>query len=260
MKLKIYQVDAFTDKQFAGNPAAVCPLESWLPDEVMQAVAEENNLSETAFFMPENGGFRLRWFTPRMEVDLCGHATLASAYVLFEHELHQNDRVVFETRSGKLTVKRRDSLLEMDFPALGSNPIEDKEKVSRALGKNAESVYASRFDWMAVYSNEQQVRDIDPDMQRLSEFDARGVIVTAQGESCDFVSRFFAPRAGISEDPVTGSAHSVLVPFWAEHLQRDSLHARQLSRRGGELFCEFRGDRVSIAGQCVLYMIGTLYL
>lgn len=265
MKLPLYQVDSFTDELFHGNPAAVVPLEEWLDDERMQSIAAENNLSETAFFVPEADGFHLRWFTPTAEVDLCGHATLASAWVLF-HELEPGrDAVRFRTRSGELTVTRGDEALEMDFPARPATPREDPPAaLIEGLGEEPEAVLAATRDYLVVYGSEVQVRKLKPDFRRLRTVDRLGVIVTAEGAAYDFVSRFFAPGVGIPEDPVTGSAHCTLVPYWAERLGRDGtdepLRARQVSARGGTLLCRHRGDRVSIGGRAVLYLKGTMHL
>jgi len=254
----MFQVDAFADRVFTGNPAAVCPLDAWLSDDVMQGIAAENNLAETAFFVPEDGGFRLRWFTPATEVDLCGHATLASAYVLFNHLAPGATSVRFNTRSGELIVTREDDgLLAMDFPSRPPRHCDVHADLLPALGRNPESVLAAR-DYLVVYPTEQEVREIDPDMKLLSGLDRFAVIITAPGRDCDFVSRFFAPAQGVPEDPVTGSAHCTLTPYWAERLCRDKLHARQVSRRGGELWCELRGNRVRMAGRAVEFLRGEI--
>jgi len=259
MQIPIFQVDAFTERVFAGNPAAVCPLDSWLSDEVMQGIAAENNLAETAFFVPRDGGFDLRWFTPNTEVDLCGHATLASAYVIFHHLAPGADLVRFQTRSGELVVTRGDDgMLSMDFPA---RPPKTPELVHPdllpALGRNPESVLAAR-DYLVVYPTETEVREITPNMEKLAGVDRFAVIITAPGRDCDFVSRFFAPAKGVPEDPVTGSAHCTLIPYWAERLGKTKLHARQASRRGGELWCELCGDRVRMSGRAVEFLQGQI--
>ena len=259
MKIPFYQVDAFTDRVFGGNPAAVCPLETWPDDALMQAIAAENNLSETAFFVSEGDGFRLRWFTPALEVDLCGHATLASAHVLFHHLGYDRDVIRFETLSGTLSVERQGDLLAMDFPASKPVPAEAPQALLDGLGARPTAVLKSR-DYMAVFERQQEVLDIRPDFAALAQLDCLGIMATAPGEDADFVSRFFAPRAGIPEDPVTGSAHTTLVPYWAERLGKTVLHARQVSERGGELFCEHRGQRVSIAGRAVTYAVGGIWL
>jgi predicted PhzF superfamily epimerase YddE/YHI9 len=258
MRIPMYQVDAFADRLFAGNPAAVCPLEAWLPDETMQAIGAENNLSETAFLVPEGEGYRLRWFTPKVEVDLCGHATLASASVVFTHLRSDWDRVVFHTLSGRLEVARDGDLLVLDFPARPPRLCDVPDELVTALVTEPDAVLLAH-EYMAVYPDEQTVRSLVPDMPRLAAVTREfGVIVTAPGEDCDFVSRFFAPAVGISEDPVTGSAHCALTPYWAERLGKRKLHARQVSARGGELWCEDRGDRVAIAGRAVPYLEGTI--
>lgn len=258
MQLPIYQIDAFSQRAFAGNPAAVCPLEEWLSDELMQSIAAENNLSETAFFVPQNGGFALRWFTPATEVDLCGHATLASAWVVFSHLAPGATEARFETRSGELVVTREDDgLLAMDFPARPPHPCEVHPNLLPALGRTPENVLAAR-DYLVVYATEEEVREITPQMDKLADIDRFAVIITAPGRDCDFVSRFFAPARGVPEDPVTGSAHCTLIPYWARRLCRDKLHARQISRRGGDLWCEFLGERVRIAGRAVEFLRGQI--
>jgi PhzF family phenazine biosynthesis protein len=259
MDIPVYQVDAFASELFRGNPAAVCPLETWLPDHVMQAIAAENNLAETAFFCRENGRYRLRWFTPESEIDLCGHATLASAYVVFEHLNSSLSEVAFDTRSGELVVKRRRSLLELDLPSRPLTPIETPPGLAEALGGNPIWVGKSR-DWVAVFETEDQVKNLKPDLGALAKLPIFAVAVTAPGHDVDFVSRFFAPAEGVPEDPVTGSAHCNLVPYWAERLGKTLLRARQVSRRGGDLECELAGDRVLLRGGAVLYLTGTIHL
>jgi PhzF family phenazine biosynthesis protein len=253
MKIKQYQVDAFATRVFSGNPAAVCPLEAWLADGVMQAIAEENNLSETAFFVPVPRGFHLRWFTPVAEVELCGHATLAAAHVLFEILGHPSPAITFETLSGDLIVARRGGLLAMDFPATAPRPCEAPAALAAGLGRKPAEVLAAQ-DFLAVYDDEEEVRGLAPDFGRLAALGLRGVIATARGRDVDFVSRFFAPKYGIPEDPVTGSAHCELAPYWASRLGKKNLHARQVSRRGGEIHCELKGERVDIAGSAVTFM------
>lgn len=259
MKLTQYQVDAFTRRIFGGNPAAVLPLDTWLPENLLQAIAEENNLSETAFFVPENDGFRLRWFTPVAEVDLCGHATLASAHVLFTHLAHPGDTLRFHTRSGVLTVTREPEGYRMDFPASPPEPCDLPAALVTALGLTPPCVLRAE-DYLVVLEHEQDVRTLTPDMHALSMLDRRGVIVTAPGSDCDFVSRFFAPKFGIPEDPVTGSAHCQLTPYWAGRLGKTDLTAKQISRRGGELGCRLKDDRVEITGQAVTFMEATINL
>ena len=270
MKFPFYWIDAFADRVFAGNPAGVVPLAAWPDDALMQRMAFEHGLSETAFFVPAKppseasakaGRFHLRWFTPTVEVALCGHATLAAAHVLF-HELgERGDVVTFDTRSGPLTVARQtDGKLQLDFPATPPQVVDDASRVpdvARALG-GAEVVWLgrSKFDWFAQLRDAAVVRALRPAFTRVAALGARGLIVTAAGDDCDFVSRFFAPQSGVAEDPVTGSAHSALAPFWAEQLGRAELHARQVSARGGELWCAVTGDRVLIAGHSRLYLRG----
>ncbi len=261
MKIPFYQVDAFTSKVFGGNPAAVCLLESWPADEALQNIAAENNLSETAFLVPRSKGqYDLRWFTPAVEIDLCGHATLASAFVLFSFVDSALSSIDFMTASGLLSVARRGELLSMDFPARRPEPTETSPILSQALGAEPLEVLKSR-DLLAVFKDESIIRSMRPDFDKLKQVkDAFAVIVTARGDTSDFVSRFFAPNVGIPEDPVTGSAHCTLIPYWADRLRKDRLHAFQLSKRGGELFCENAGDRVRISGNAVLYARGELYL
>lgn len=259
MRLDIFQVDAFTSKPFGGNPAAVVPLESWLPDAVMQNIAAENNLSETAFFVNEGDGYALRWFTPTFEIDLCGHATLATAYVIFELLGSDESIMRFQTKSGELTVERVGERLVMDFPSRPPVASEAPEGLIAAMGKEPVEVLRSR-DYFLVYETEQDILDIRPNFSRLAEIPTHAVIVTAAGQRSDFVSRFFAPEAGINEDPVTGSAHCNLIPYWAEQLGKNEMFARQVSKRGGELHCELRGDRVRIGGNAVLYMKGEIYV
>ncbi|HEY7304503.1 MAG TPA: PhzF family phenazine biosynthesis protein [Bryobacteraceae bacterium] len=257
MEFPIYQVDAFTASIFRGNPAAVCPLQSWLPDTKMQAIAAENNLSETAFFVRNGGNFQLRWFTPACEVDLCGHATLASAYVLFQ-ELHEpGDTIRFETKSGELSVRRDKDRLVLDFPARPPHRITPDPTLVSALGGNPVEVLAAH-DYLVCYQSEEEVRSLSPDMEALKKIDCFAFIVTGPGHECDFVSRFFAPAKGIPEDPVTGRAHCTLIPYWASRLGKTTLFARQVSARGGELWCKLAGDRVEIAGQAALFLRGTI--
>jgi PhzF family phenazine biosynthesis protein len=259
VKIPIYQVDAFTGSIFSGNPAAVCPLNEWLPETVLQSIAAENNLAETAFFVKNGKGFQLRWFTPAVEVDLCGHATLASAYVLFNLLGQAGDRIAFSTKSGELVVSRNGEFLTLNFPSRPPSPVEPYPGLVEALGGAPEAVLAAR-DYFVVYRSEQELRSLSPRMESLMRIDRFAVIVTAPGESCDFVSRFFAPAKGIPEDPVTGSAHCSLIPYWAERLGKTKLNARQVSKRGGELLCELKGDRVEMAGQGALFLQGEILL
>jgi PhzF family phenazine biosynthesis protein len=250
MKLPIYQVDAFTSRVFHGNPAAVCPLPSWLPDETLQSIALENNLSETAFLVGEGGSREIRWMTPTQEVDLCGHATLASAFVIFERLSRELSEVVFSSRSGPLWVRRQGERLVLDFPARPPRRCEPPAGLAEALGRPPLEVWAAR-DLMALYADEDEVRGLRPDMQKLRAVDTFAVIVTAPGREADFVSRFFGPRVGVPEDPVTGSAHCALAPYWAERLGRTRLLGYQASQRGGTVHVEHAGTRVRLAGQAV---------
>jgi PhzF family phenazine biosynthesis protein len=257
MKLPLYQVDAFTSRVFGGNPAAVVLLEQPLPEDVMQAIAAENNLSETAFVLPGKDGFGLRWFTPTMEVDLCGHATLATAFVLFREGRVRGDRARFETLSGPLLVERDAELLRMDFPARPPQPAAGSEELVEALGARPREVHAAR-DLLVLFDTQEQIAALRPRFDRMLALDAFAVIATAPGKDADFVSRFFAPKAGINEDPVTGAAHCTLIPFWSARLSRKTLRGLQISARGGELFCEDRGDRVTISGRAVEYLRGEI--
>lgn len=260
MKIPYFVVDAFTERPFGGNPAGVCPLDAWLPDSTLQSIAFENNLSETAFFVADRDRFHLRWFTPTAEVDLCGHATLASAHVLFERLGHKKPSIQFETKSGALTVSReRDGYLGMDFPALPPKPVEPSPGLLAALGTAPEAVLAG-MDYVAVYRDAQAVFRLAPDMEGLRRLDRRGVIVTAPGLEVDYVLRFFAPKAGVPEDPATGSAQCLLAPYWSVRLKKPELTARQLSLRGGDLRCEVKGDRVLISGRSKVYSQGEICL
>ena len=259
MELTLYQIDAFADKVFKGNPAAVCPLDRWLSDTDLQAIAEENNLSETAFYVPAEAGFHLRWFTPKAEVDLCGHATLATAFVIFNFSDYADDTVKFETRSGELVVSKNNELLVMDFPSQPGKPCATPPLLVEGLGKTPIEVLSSE-DYMAVLENEDDVAALKPNFNTLSKLDLRGVMVTAKGKDVDFVSRFFAPRYGINEDPVTGSAHCALTPYWADRLNKTKLSARQVSKRSGYIECELKGNRVFLSGKAVKYMEGKIKL
>ncbi len=257
MRLPLYQVDAFTDRLFGGNPAAVCPLQAWLPDTAMQAIAAENNLAETAFFVREGNDYALRWFTPTVEVDLCGHATLAAGHIVFRFIEPQRENVSFRTlKAGTLTVSRRADMLVMDFPARPASPVAAPPGLLAALGGAPREVLRAR-DHLVVYDSAAEVAALKPDLAALAKLDCWAAIVTAPGENdIDFVSRFFAPAQGVAEDPVTGSSHCTLVPYWARRLGKNDLEARQLSRRSGALHCTLNGDRVSIAGRAVLYLEG----
>jgi PhzF family phenazine biosynthesis protein len=258
MKLRLFQIDAFASRVFAGNPAAVVPLDRWLDGATLQAVATENNLSETAFFVGGRGDYHIRWMTPAAEVDLCGHATLASAWVVF-NELEPGRREVhFRSKGGPLRVTADADRLALDFPSRPAEPVDDVTgRLGEALGRRPVRALAAR-DYLAVYDTEEDVRALRPEMARVAALDRMGVIATAPGHGCDFVSRFFAPQVGVPEDPVTGSAHCTLVPYWSKRLGRSRLFARQVSARGGELWCEDRGDRVEIAGRAAKYLEGTI--
>lgn len=257
MKLKQFQVDAFAGRVFEGNPAAVCPLNAWLSDDVLQTIAEENNLSETAFFVPKGNGFHLRWFTPVAEVDLCGHATLASAHVVFEILGYPKPVVEFETRSGKLIVEKKQGALAMDFPAIPPTPCSPPKALLDGLGAQPAKILAAD-DYIAVFDSETTIRALTPDFTKLAELDLRGVVVTAPGVTVDFVSRFFAPKLGVPEDPVTGSAHCELAPYWSAELGKTILNARQVSKRGGDIQCELRGDRVTLTGKATTFMVAEI--
>lgn len=260
MDLPYHQVDAFAGCLFKGNPAGVCLMDEWLAAETMQSIAAENNQAETAFVTPgKEGIFGLRWFTPTVEIDLCGHATLAAAHVLFHHRKQTGDTVRFMTRSGELAVSRTGELLALDFPSVPATTCESPPDLERALGKSPVFTAKAR-DYMAVFESEEEVRSLRPDFAIMKRLDSLGVIATAPGEDCDFVSRFFAPGAGVDEDPVTGSAHCTLIPYWAKRLGKVELHARQISARGGELSCVHRGERVTIAGRAVTYSSGVIHL
>ena len=257
MKLDIYQIDAFAEKPFEGNPAAVVPLNEWLSDETMQAIAEENNLSETAFFVPTSSGYHIRWFTPASEVKLCGHATLASAYVLFEILGQAETSIAFDSLSGALTVTKSEEKLTLDFPAQKPEKCEPPEDLIAGLGKKPTECYKNE-DFIAIFDDEQEIAEIEPDQTCLEKLGYRGVIVTAPSKNYDFVARFFAPKYGIPEDPVTGSAYTQLTPLWATKMDKKRFNAKQISKRGGKLFCELKGDRVLISGSAIKFMEGTI--
>jgi predicted PhzF superfamily epimerase YddE/YHI9 len=259
MKLKLFQVDAFADRVFEGNPAAVCPLDTWPATALLQAIAEENNLSDTAFFVPEGDGFALRWFTPAHEVDLCGHATLASAHVLFEHLGYTRPEIRFRTRSGELIVTRSDVGLRMDFPAAVPQVCDAPVPLLSGLGESPKEVLAAS-DYIAVYESEDDIRALRPDFVALQALDRRGVVATAPGREVDFVSRCFFPKLGVDEDPVTGSAHCQLAPYWSHRLGRNELRARQLSKRGGTMVCQVVGERVFLSGRATDYMTAEIRL
>jgi PhzF family phenazine biosynthesis protein len=265
--LKIYQADAFTSRLFGGNPAAIVPLTDWLPDDTMQAIAAENNLAETAFIVPTDGeksDFHIRWFTPAIEVRLCGHATLAAAHILYEHLAYQKEGVRFDSLSGVLSVSKKEKIYTLDFPTdiLRGVSLDspEAETIRKGLNINPLEILRGSDDFMAVVSCEADVQALSPDFSILKTLNSRGLIVTAKGDSVDFVSRCFFPQSGIDEDPVTGSAHTALIPYWAEKLGKPKLIARQISSRIGELTCHLKGDRVEISGEAVTYLVGDIFI
>jgi PhzF family phenazine biosynthesis protein len=259
MILPCYHVDAFATAVFHGNPAAVCLLDEWLPDATLQNIAAENNLSETAFLVAHGGDYDLRWFTPTIEVDLCGHATLAAAFVLFTERGVNTNAIRFHSRSGLLTAAREDEVISLDFPARPATPCAAPEPLVRGLGRQPLEVLRAR-DYLAVFAKAAEVRALKPDFALLQTLDCLGIIATAPSEDCDFVSRFFAPAAGINEDPVTGSAHCTLIPFWSGRLDKTKMLARQVSNRGGELICRDAGERVFIGGRATTYLRGKIQI
>lgn len=258
--MKMYIIDAFTDTLFSGNPAAVCPLDKWLPDTAMQLIAFENNLAETAFIVKEDAGYRIRWFTPEVEVDLCGHATLASAHVLFNYYLQDETEIAFNSRSGVLKVTKNEKLLVLDFPVDSYEPVELTGRVVDCFNIKPVETYKGKTDYLLVFRTEFEIEMIIPHYENIAALGGRGVIITAPGRDADFVSRFFAPQSGINEDPVTGSAHTTLTPYWANKLGKTKLTALQLSRRGGKLVCELKNDRVFISGNAMTYLVGEIHL
>jgi len=262
MKQKVFQIDAFTDKVFSGNPAAVCILDHWLDEWLMQRIAMENNLAETAFVVRDGTRYQIRWFTPETEVDLCGHATLASAYVLFQYFDINSDTIEFYSPgSGKLSVEKGpDGYLTMDFPRDETIEIEGSREMVDAIGAVPVQSIKGKTDYLLIYSTQAEIEAMTPNFHLLNHIDCRGVIVSAPGDEVDFVSRFFAPQSGIPEDPVTGSAHTTLTPYWAKTLGKTKLTARQLSARGGDLLCEDMGKRIKISGKAVPYLIGEIDL
>jgi len=260
MKLTLYQIDAFAEKVFSGNPAAVCVLDSWLEDKTMQQIAQENNLAETAFLVKTDDRYEIRWFTPEIEVDLCGHATLASAFVLFRFfEQNISQLEFFSPRSGILKVEKgNDGYLTLDFPADETSFIDEIEAITKAIGVTPLKTIKGKTDYLLIYNSQKEIEQISPNFHLLDKLDCRGVIVSSPGDKVDFVSRFFAPQCGIPEDPVTGSAHTTLTPYWSEVLGKEKMTAKQLSPRGGNLNCEYLGERVKIGGKAVLYMIGEI--
>ncbi len=262
MKFTLYQVDAFTDKVFSGNPAAVCILDSWLDDHTLQQIAMENNLAETAYAVKKEEKYEIRWFTPETEVDLCGHATLATAYVLFHFFDIGNDFIAFYSpRSGQLDVEKGvDGLLTMNFPMDETREVPTLENMTEAIGATPVKTIKGKTDYLLIYDSQKEIEQLAPNFHLLDQLDCRGVIVSAPGEQVDFVSRFFAPQCGIPEDPVTGSAHTTMTPYWSKILGKNKLTAKQLSPRGGELRCEDLGERVKISGKAVLYMVGEIQI
>lgn len=260
MKLKLYQIDAFAEKVFTGNPAAVCPLDSWPESTLMQHIAQENNLAETAFFVKKDSVFELRWFTPEIEVDLCGHATLASAHVIFEQlDFSENTIRFFSPRSGELSVRKDDKgMLTLDFPVDDTIAIQNIPEIDKAIGLTPLKTIKGKTDYLLIYDSQQEIESIAPNFHLLDQLDCRGVIVSAPGNEVDFVSRFFAPQCGIPEDPVTGSAHTTMIPYWSKVLGKTKMTAKQLSERGGNLICEYLGERVKISGKAVTYLIGEI--
>ena len=262
-KIRIYQVDAFTDRLFSGNPAAVCVLDSWIADELMQSIANENYLPETAFIVNNEQVFEIRWFAPAAEVDLCGHATLASAYVLFHVLDYSGDIIRFHScRSGWLFVEKKEDMLFLDFPTDSLTALTEEQNVvlEKCIGMKPIESYKGKTDYLVVIDNELSVQNLQPDFDAIADLNARGLIVTSKGDNVDFVSRFFAPKIGIDEDPVTGSAHTTLLPLWSKKLNKNRLIANQLSKRGGQLVCEFKNDRCLIGGKARLFLIGELTL
>jgi len=259
-QIKLYQIDTFTKSPFKGNPAGVCPLDEWLSDEIMQCIAFENNLPETAFYVNKGSFFEIRWFSPTVEVDLCGHATLASAFVEFKRNKDKTGVVTFYSKSGKLSVSKKEDLLTLDFPIDEFSKINITKELTAPFNFNPIEAYRGSTDIMLVFSNEREIKNMKPILSEVAEIKGRGVIVTARGEEFDFVSRFFAPQSGINEDPVTGSAHTTLIPYWSNILEKKVMKARQLSKRGGELLCELDKGRVKISGNAILYMEGSIIL
>lgn len=258
MKQEIFVVDAFTDHLFGGNPAAVCPLKEWLDNDLMQNIAMENNLSETAFFVSNDNVFDIRWFTPKREINLAGHPTLATAWVIFNILNYSKNEIIFQSHSsGKLVAAKSGKLITLDFPANKPKKVNAFDELIEALGKKPNELYLGR-DYLAVFESEEEVESLEPNFFLLNFIDAHGFIVTAPGNDSDFVSRFFAPFVGINEDPVTGSAHTTLIPYWSNRLKKKELLARQISKRGGTLYCRDRGDRVDIAGKSILYLKGEI--
>ncbi len=261
MKLQIYQVDAFADKVFTGNPAAIVPLEKWLSEELMQKIAAENNLAETAFFVKNEKGFYIRWFTPTDEVPLCGHATLASAFVLFELLNYKEEKIIFECKSGILQVTKNADWLTLNFPVNSVQKVNLYHDFEKAFGTNPIETYQSSGGYyLLVFGSDDRVRNMKVNFNEILKWDAKAVVVTSKGKEFDFVSRMFAPKIGVNEDSVTGSAHTRLIPFWSERLNKTEMLAKQVSQRGGVLKCKMLGDRVEMSGQAILYLTGEIYI
>jgi len=258
--MKIYVVNAFTKDKFGGNPAAIVPLSAWIQDGLMQKMAAQHNLSETAFIVPKGDDYEIRWFTPEVEVDLCGHATLAAAHVFYNHLGYSRDQLTFHSKSGPLYVSRTKpgGMITLDFPVNRPATTDNLSIFEQGLGIKPKEVYLSTFDYLAVLENQKQIEDLSPDFEKIAQLKSRGLIATAKGDKVDFVSRCFFPQSGIDEDPVTGSAHTVMVPYWAEKLGKTSLTAIQLSPRKGWLECELSGDRVLMSGHAVTYLVGEI--
>ncbi|HJO94012.1 MAG TPA: PhzF family phenazine biosynthesis protein [Victivallales bacterium] len=258
MNIPYYQLDAFTtSKPFSGNPAGVCTLENWLSDDILQNIAMENNLSETAFIVEQEGYYDLRWFTPEVEVDLCGHATLAASSLILEYLNSEMDSVKFKYNDGYLSAEKSGNMIEINFPSRPPVKCTAPELLIEAMGKQPGEIYLSR-DYVLVYDTEEDIASMNPNMNLLSQVDCFGVIITAKGNSADFVSRYFAPGCGVPEDPVTGSAHCNLIPYWSNKLNSEKMHAIQLSKRGGEIHCTYDGDRVFMSGKCTLFLKGEI--
>ena len=261
MSQKIYQIDAFADVLFSGNPAAVCPLEKWIDADIMQNIAAENNLAETAFTVPVENGFEIRWFTPEVEVDLCGHATLASAYTLMNFEGFSGEKINFFSRnSGTLTVNKNGDLFTLNFPSDSLQKVENLSQFKNCFAHQPIEAYQGKTDYLLIFENEHQIQNIEPNIPEIAKINARGIIVSSISENYDFVSRFFGPNCGVNEDPVTGSAHTTLTPFWAEKLGKTKLTAKQISKRGGVLECELKNDRILIGGKCKTYLKGEIFI
>ena len=261
MKQRIYQIDAFTDKVFSGNPAAVCPLDQWLDDDIMQKIAMENNLAETAFYVKQDNQYQIRWFTPVAEVDLCGHATLAAAFVIFNYENYSENIIHFYSpKSGALQVTKKGELLTLNFPTDIFQQVELSKEITDCFNVKSRLAFKGKTDYLLVFDNEDEIKKAVPVFDSISKLEGRGVIITAKGDKVDFVSRFFAPKFGVNEDPVTGSAHTTLIPYWAKQLDKIEMTAIQLSNRKGYLQCKYLNDRVEIGGQGKLYLIGEIFL